>query len=168
MAAFESRTAKPAFYWTWRLLTDGYTAAECAQIRGLTSEQLLDHAVQAAEAGLPVRGEWFLTPHQIAELTAAIGPTTPQQLRPILARLPAGTSRQHVQLFLHCRDMLAGPREDGFYADTPAIFDLLDARTLDNNGNTGDGCGSEKDNSDPFYHWGGLLALVSLMENESK
>jgi hypothetical protein len=36
------------------------------------------------------------------------------------------------------------------------------------NGDTGAGCGSEKDNSDPFYHWGGLLALVSLMESESK
>ena len=36
------------------------------------------------------------------------------------------------------------------------------------NGDTGDGCGSEKDNSDPFYHWGGLLALISIMENEHK
>ncbi|MFU8780909.1 MAG: MGH1-like glycoside hydrolase domain-containing protein, partial [Kiritimatiellia bacterium] len=34
------------------------------------------------------------------------------------------------------------------------------------NGDTGTGCGSEKDNSDPFYHWGGLLALISIMENE--
>jgi len=34
------------------------------------------------------------------------------------------------------------------------------------NGDTGAGCGAEKDNSDPFYHWGGLLALISIMENK--
>jgi len=34
------------------------------------------------------------------------------------------------------------------------------------NGDTGAGCGAEKDNSDPFYHWGGLLALISIMDDE--
>ncbi|MGH9368439.1 MAG: DUF4331 domain-containing protein [Thermoanaerobaculia bacterium] len=37
--------------------------------------------------------------------------------------------------------VFAGPREDGFFADTPGIFDLLDARILgpDGLGQTGDG-----------------------------
>lgn len=36
--------------------------------------------------------------------------------------------------------VFAGPREDGFFADTPGIFDLLDPRILDNDlGQGGDG-----------------------------
>jgi len=44
----------------------------------------------------------------------------------------------------------AGPREDGFYADTPGIFDLLDARILDNNGSLADGLGQDGDGVDGF------------------
>ncbi len=33
-------------------------------------------------------------------------------------------------------------------------------------GDTGVGCGSGKQNSDAFYHWGGLLGLISVMESE--
>jgi len=32
-------------------------------------------------------------------------------------------------------------------------------------GDTGAGCGSGKQNSDAFYHWGGLLGLISVMES---
>jgi len=35
-------------------------------------------------------------------------------------------------------------------------------------GYTGVGCGSGKQNSDSFYHWGGLLGLISVMENSDK
>lgn len=35
--------------------------------------------------------------------------------------------------------VFCGTREDGFFADTPAIFDLLDGRILDNNGSPGFG-----------------------------
>ncbi len=44
----------------------------------------------------------------------------------------------------------AGPREDGFYADTPGIFDLLDARIIDNNGTTADGLGQDGGGVDGF------------------
>lgn len=35
-------------------------------------------------------------------------------------------------------------------------------------GNTGMGCGSGKQNSDAFYHWGGLLALIGVMERQAR
>ncbi len=44
----------------------------------------------------------------------------------------------------------AGPREDGFYADIPGIFDLLDQRILDNNGDTSDGLGQDGGGVDGF------------------
>lgn len=48
--------------------------------------------------------------------------------------------------------VFAGPREDGFYADTPGIFDLLDPRIIedkDNNPNTG-GLGQDGGGTDGF------------------
>ena len=44
----------------------------------------------------------------------------------------------------------AGPREDGFYADTPGIFDFLDPRIIDNNGNGADGLGQDGGGVDGF------------------
>ena len=46
--------------------------------------------------------------------------------------------------------VFAGPRDDGFFADTPAIFDLLDVRILDNNGSLGDGLGQDGNGVDGF------------------
>jgi hypothetical protein len=43
-----------------------------------------------------------------------------------------------------------GPREDGFFADTPGIFDLLDGRILNNNGNASDGLGQDGGGHDGF------------------
>ncbi len=43
-----------------------------------------------------------------------------------------------------------GPREDGFFADTPGIFDLLDSRILDNNGTMADGLGQDGGGHDGF------------------
>lgn len=46
--------------------------------------------------------------------------------------------------------VFAGPREDGFFADTPGIFDLLDERILNNNGNDQDGFGQDGGGHDGF------------------
>lgn len=46
--------------------------------------------------------------------------------------------------------VFAGPREDGFYADTPAIFDLLDGRILDNDSDPSDGFGQDGGGVDGF------------------
>ena len=46
--------------------------------------------------------------------------------------------------------VFAGSREDGFYADTPAIFDLLDGRILDNDGDPNDGLGQDGNGVDGF------------------
>lgn len=46
--------------------------------------------------------------------------------------------------------IFAGPRDDGFFADTPAIFDLLDSRILDNNGTLADGLGQDRNGVDGF------------------
>ncbi len=63
--------------------------------------------------------------------------------------------------------VFCGPREDGFFADTPAISDLLDSRILDNNGTLADGLGQDGNGVDDFkgfnvLHYGIVIPLTAL------
>jgi hypothetical protein len=63
--------------------------------------------------------------------------------------------------------VFCGPREDGFFADTPGIFDLLDSRILDNNGSLADGLGQDGNGVDGFkgfniLHYGIVIPLTAL------
>lgn len=58
--------------------------------------------------------------------------------------------------------VFAGPRDDGFYADTPAIFDLLDGRILDNNGNLADGLGQDGNGVDGFKGFNVLALAIQI------
>ncbi len=63
--------------------------------------------------------------------------------------------------------VFCGPREDGFFADTPGIFDLLQGRILDNNGSLTDGLGQDGGGMDDFkgfnvMHYGIVIPLTSL------
>ncbi len=69
--------------------------------------------------------------------------------------LPGGTS------------VFCGPREDGFFADTPGIFDLLQTRILDNNGSLNDGLGQDGNGVDGFkgfnvLHYSIVIPLSAL------
>lgn len=63
----------------------------------------------------------------------------------------------------------AGPREDGFYGDTPGIFDLLNARILNNDGDGADGFGQDGSGTDGFkgynvLHFGIVIPLTNLSQ----
>jgi ATP-dependent DNA helicase RecQ len=94
---------RPSYYWTWRLLSQGFPAEECLAIRGITRETLLDHVFQAAENGLKIRSAWYLSADTITTLDALVGDHPPTQIRPLLAQLPAGTRYEEVQIYLKCR-----------------------------------------------------------------
>ena len=98
---------QPSHYWTWRLLAAGFAPEESAAIRGFSADVVLDHALRAADCGWPVQAQWFLSPGLIARLEKLIGDEPPARIRPLLARLPAGTRYEHVQLFLKCRGQSA-------------------------------------------------------------
>ena len=49
----------PDWHWTWRLLNAGFAIGECAVIRGRPAASVLDDAVRAARADLPVPTEPF-------------------------------------------------------------------------------------------------------------
>ena len=87
----------------WRLLAAGFAVAECAAIRGIKPEAALDHALRAVEEGWPLEARQCISPELLAAMEAAIGPDEPEQIRPLLAKLPPGTPREEVELFLRCR-----------------------------------------------------------------
>jgi hypothetical protein len=95
--------APPSHYWTWRLLSAGFAADECASVRGVKREVIIDHASRALDCGWPVRVESILRPDVIAALRAVVGEHDPPQIRPLLEQLPAGTTYEEVELFLKCR-----------------------------------------------------------------
>ena len=102
--------------------------------------------------------------------------TTPSYNDPMTGRAISGaTSREALDAYTQQTvydlpsgiSTFAGPREDGFYADTPAIFDLLDARILDNNGSLTDGLGQDGNGVDGFkgfnvLHYGIVIPVSQL------
>ncbi|MGB5774905.1 MAG: DUF4331 family protein, partial [Sedimenticolaceae bacterium] len=63
-------------------------------------------------------------------------------------------------------NLFAGPREDGFYADIPGIFDLLDDRILDNDGDIGDGLGQDGGGVDGFKGFNVLSYAIQIPLSE--
>jgi ATP-dependent DNA helicase RecQ len=92
----------PTHYWTWRLLTSGFTVEECMAVRGCDREVVLDHALRAADEGWRVEMGWFLSAETIQRLTETIGTDPPSRIRPLLPKLP-GVRYEEVQFFLKCR-----------------------------------------------------------------
>jgi len=56
----------------------------------------------------------------------------------------------------------AGPRDDSFFSDIPGIFDLLNVRILDNNGNLGDGLGQDGNGVDGFKGFNVLSVAMQI------
>ncbi|MFO0837390.1 MAG: DUF4331 domain-containing protein [Phycisphaerae bacterium] len=56
----------------------------------------------------------------------------------------------------------AGHRDDSFFCDIPGIFDLLNVRILDNNGNLGDGLGQDGNGVDGFKGFNVLTIAMQI------
>ena len=102
-ASSAASAARSTHYWTWRLLAAGFTPDECATIRGIDGDVVLDHALRAAEDGRSIEMGWFLSPQLAAAMEQVIGPAEPPRIRPLLPQLPRGTRYEQVQWFLKCR-----------------------------------------------------------------
>ena len=85
------------------MLTDGYTADECAASRQLPLAQIVQHAQQALAAGLRGELHWFVSPELEAQLDDLVDAAEPEPTRDLLAQLPPGTTHEQVQWYLKCR-----------------------------------------------------------------
>jgi ATP-dependent DNA helicase RecQ len=98
-----NRQTQPPHYWTWRVLASGFSADECCQIRGLSSDELHDQLLSAAQIGQPVDPRWVLTPAQIAALDKIVSRMPARQLPEQLPDLPPGIHERQARLYLLSR-----------------------------------------------------------------
>ena len=50
---------RPSYYWTWRLLKAGFSPEECAEIRGIEKNKVLQDVQEAAKNDYPLQSEWL-------------------------------------------------------------------------------------------------------------
>lgn len=95
--------SRPNHYWTWQLLSAGYSAEECQAIRRISEESLFDHLLRAARDGLKVDPRWILLPEQWQQLTKLFGDAPATEIQPLLSQLPEGLRYRDVQFYLLTR-----------------------------------------------------------------
>lgn len=98
-------TIKPSFYWTWRLLKEGYRRQHVQQVRNLDTATIFSHAIRAAEEGMEARRAWLLSDEKITMLQQYIseqsdgseeGDPTPG----LLTGLPKGIHMEELLYYL--------------------------------------------------------------------
>ena len=96
---------QPSYYWTWRLLSEGYRRQHIQQIRNLDTATIFSHAIRAAEEGMETKKDWLLSSQKIAMLTDYVDqhtPDTPSGDRTprLLAGLPEGIHIEELLYYL--------------------------------------------------------------------
>jgi ATP-dependent DNA helicase RecQ len=96
---------KPSYYWTWRLLSEGYRRQHVQQVRSLDTATIFSHAIRAAEEGMESRRGWLLSEEKITMLQQYIsqqssasdsGDQTPR----LLAGLPENIHMEELLYYL--------------------------------------------------------------------
>lgn len=82
------------------------------------------------------------------------GATTDAELDPLTS--------QAIQTLATGERAFAGPRDDGFYADLGAVFDFLDVRMFDNDGDFSDGLGQDGGGRDAFAGFNTMAIAIEI------
>jgi hypothetical protein len=99
----EPNSVQPNFFWTWRLLADGYSMDHLRQVRQIDEETIFNHVLRATENNLPVKAEWLLSNEKIASLNEFISQNPSDRTSKLISKLPAHCSPQELAYFLKCR-----------------------------------------------------------------
>ncbi len=94
---------QPTFYWTWRLLADGYSLDHLRQVRQMDAETIFDHAIRAMESDLPGELHWLLTEEKIRALERLVGQHPKERKSNLISMLPTGFLPQELIYFLKCQ-----------------------------------------------------------------
>ena len=103
----EPLSSHKAYYWTWRLLSDGYSLEECLQIRGLNRETALRHLLSAVVEGNRIPLERVLTDQELAILQQSTRGRTVSARR-LFEELHGAVGAEAIELFL-----AAQPQREG-------------------------------------------------------
>lgn len=92
------------YVWTWRVLDAGFSLEECCAIRKLSSDTVLEHALQALEDGRVLRIESFLPPGQLAILKEIVHSDPDKEDFPRDLPTTVGLPDRIVHLYLKSRE----------------------------------------------------------------
>ena len=96
-------SVQPSFFWTWRLLADGYSVEHLQQVRQLDVETIFDHAIRALENDLPGELDWLLTQEKIQTMERLVADHPDERKSNLIAKLPLGFLPQELIYFFKCR-----------------------------------------------------------------
>lgn len=96
----DSNAVQPSFFWTWRLLADGYSADQLQQVRQLDRATILAHATRAAEEGLEAEPHWLLSDDKLSKITNYVSENRSTGLNEMLAEIPTDFSPGELMFFL--------------------------------------------------------------------
>ena len=100
----EDFSSRPQHVLTWRLLAvDGYSLEQCAVIRRLSEEQILDHALRAVEEGrrIPLKNVFSAAIFEYLQEMVGLEPN--RSFHSEMAKLPDTITPHHLQLYCKCR-----------------------------------------------------------------
>jgi hypothetical protein len=95
---------RPTYYWTWRLLHDGYTAEECLAIRRLDLDRLVTDLLRAVAGEYPVQAAWVLRPEELAWLDDYMDPDSPEDREKLADSRPQRLGAELVEFYLRTRE----------------------------------------------------------------
>ena len=84
----ETGKVRPSYYWTWRLMSEGYSLEEVMQVRQIDTETIAEHLIQASENSLQSEANWLLTDSQLIRLRAFIAENSSIDRTTLISRLP--------------------------------------------------------------------------------
>jgi ATP-dependent DNA helicase RecQ len=96
-------SARPPYYWTWRLFADGFSLDDVREIRRLDDPHIFHDLNLAADDNLPVQSQWMLSPEQIRMLEKLMEQTSGESLVRTARRLPGNITHWEMMYFLKCR-----------------------------------------------------------------
>lgn len=91
---------RPSYYWTWRLLNEGYRRQHVQQIRNLDTATIFSHALRASEEGMATRRCWLLSPDKIKRLETYLAQRPGERTPRLLADLPDEIPIQELLYYL--------------------------------------------------------------------
>ena len=95
----ENQRIRPSFYWTWRLISDGYSVNEVEQIRNLSHQAVLDHILIAIENDFAVDLDSVLTNEAIHLLENLLSNDFGQSVSQLHQKSEGAVSVQEANIF---------------------------------------------------------------------
>ena len=99
----ETNVVKPSFFWTWRLLSEGYSLQELCQIRNVDQATAFAHAIRAIENEFSSELDWLLDKEKIALLQDFVSAHQSERTSVLLGALPSDIASHELVYYLKCQ-----------------------------------------------------------------